>query len=85
MSKAHIALGVSETATVAEITTAYRRLAQEHHPDKGGSAEHFMELRNAYVLLTKGRCSECDGTGTIVVRRGMFVDRQPCPRCWRIE
>lgn len=85
MSKAHEVLCVSETATVAEITAAYRRLAQEHHPDKGGSTEFFIALRNAYVLLTKGKCPQCDGTGTVITRRGMFVDRQPCPKCWRIK
>lgn len=48
-------LGVSETATDAEIKSAYRKLAMEHHPDRnGGSAESeakLKELNQAYDAL----------------------------------
>ncbi|WP_027853823.1 DNA-J related domain-containing protein [Marinobacterium litorale] len=33
------------------IRAAYRRLAARHHPDKGGDAEQFCRVREAYELL----------------------------------
>jgi curved DNA-binding protein CbpA len=46
-------LGISAAATDAELRSAYRRLAQRHHPDhNGGSAEsavHFAEIQEAYA------------------------------------
>lgn len=40
-------LGVSRTAKVQEIEAAYRRLANERHPDKGGSDAAMAELNRA--------------------------------------
>ena len=37
-------LGVAETATQDEIKKSYRKLAMEHHPDKGGDAEMFKKI-----------------------------------------
>jgi DnaJ-class molecular chaperone len=45
-------LGVSTTATPEEIKTAYRKLAQQHHPDKGGDAETFKEISTANDVLS---------------------------------
>lgn len=44
-------LGVNKTATADEIKTAFRKLAHEHHPDKGGNAEKFKEANEAYQVL----------------------------------
>jgi DNA-J related protein/DnaJ domain len=35
----------------SEIRIAYRRLAAANHPDRGGKAERFREIREAYELL----------------------------------
>lgn len=40
-------LGVSITATRSEINAAYRRLATQHHPDKGGSTEVMAAINAA--------------------------------------
>jgi molecular chaperone DnaJ len=44
-------LGVSETASQDEIKKAYRKLAIEHHPDKGGSEEVFKKISEAYDTI----------------------------------
>lgn len=44
-------LEVSRSASDEEIKRAYRKLAQEHHPDKGGSHEKFKEINEAYQVL----------------------------------
>uniref|UniRef100_A0A6U4Y5A6 J domain-containing protein n=2 Tax=Hemiselmis andersenii TaxID=464988 RepID=A0A6U4Y5A6_HEMAN len=46
------ALGVSKTASDAEIKKAYRKLAVKHHPDKGGDEQTFKELTKAYEILS---------------------------------
>ena len=45
-------LGVAKTATADEIKKAYRTLAKEHHPDRGGNREAFQQLTLAYNVLS---------------------------------
>jgi curved DNA-binding protein len=45
-------LGVNKDATAEEIKKAYRKLASQHHPDKGGSKERFQEIQSAYDTLS---------------------------------
>lgn len=59
-------LGVSKNAEPSEIRTAYKQLAKEHHPDKGGDSEKFKELSQAHeVLSDEGRRKMYDMTGSI--------------------
>jgi molecular chaperone DnaJ len=44
-------LGVKENATADEIKKSYRKLAVEHHPDKGGDEEKFKRISEAYDIL----------------------------------
>ena len=44
-------LGVSKSASPEEIKVAFRKKAHQHHPDKGGDAEKFKELNEAYQVL----------------------------------
>lgn len=44
-------LGVRKTASADEIKKAYRRLAHEHHPDKGGDSQKFKDINDAYQVL----------------------------------
>jgi hypothetical protein len=34
--------------SVAAVKRAYRRLAKQHHPDRGGAASRFLALQHAY-------------------------------------
>lgn len=48
-------LGVSETASEAEITAAYRSKAKEHHPDRSdhpNAEQQFKQLKTAKEVLT---------------------------------
>ena len=44
-------LGVSPDATAQEIKSAFRSLALRSHPDKGGDAERFQEVQEAFDIL----------------------------------
>lgn len=45
-------LGVAKGASPDEIKRAYRKLAQQHHPDKGGDQAKFKEINEAYQVLS---------------------------------
>ena len=45
-------LGVSKDATPDQIKKAYRKLASQHHPDKGGDTTKFQEIQTAYDTLS---------------------------------
>jgi curved DNA-binding protein len=45
-------LGVGDKATAEEIKRAYRKLASQHHPDKGGDKTRFQEIQAAYDTLS---------------------------------
>jgi len=44
-------LGVEETSTQEDIKKAYRKLAKENHPDKGGDEELFKKISVAYDTI----------------------------------
>lgn len=44
-------LGVPRDASPQELQDAYRRLVMLHHPDRGGSAERFLEIQAAYAAV----------------------------------
>lgn len=73
-------LGISKNASQDEVKAAFRRLAIEHHPDKGGNAEKFKEINEAYqVLGDDGKRKQYDqfGSGFENMNRGGFGGQNP--------
>jgi curved DNA-binding protein CbpA len=70
-------LGLSRTASDAEIRTAYRKLVKLHHPDHNNGSEEserrFEEVQDAYarvVELRKGGSGSAGRAGAAGARRG---------------
>lgn len=53
-------LELTAPATPDEIKKAFRRLAHVHHPDKGGDAEKFKEINEAYQQLKAGNVNQIE-------------------------
>jgi DnaJ-class molecular chaperone len=51
MNNPYQTLGVDRNASADEIKRAYRKLASQHHPDKGGDKTRFQEIQSAYDTL----------------------------------
>lgn len=51
MTDHYATLGVTKSATQDEIKKAFRKLASQHHPDKGGDTKKFQEIQAAYDTL----------------------------------
>ena len=56
MADLYSILGVSRTASAAELRAAYRRLARVHHPDRNkGGEDRFKMISQAYSVLSDER------------------------------
>lgn len=65
-------LGVSPSATPDELKKAHRKLALQHHPDKGGDSEKFKEINEAYdVLKDPEKRKIYDEYGEEAIKEGM--------------
>jgi len=51
MTNHYQTLGVERTASADEIKRAYRKLASQHHPDRGGDTAKFQEIQAAYDII----------------------------------
>jgi DnaJ-class molecular chaperone len=68
-------LGVNKQATDSEIKKAYRKLAGQHHPDRGGDTEQFKQVQEAYDILSDtSKRAEYDNPQGFYSRRNNFDD-----------
>lgn len=86
-------LGLDPETSSEELKLAWRRLASEHHPDKGGDATKFHSLRQSYNEALKlavvndklsKMCLTCNGVGKIDNPRqlGFYATfKIMCPSC----
>lgn len=51
MTDYYRALGLTKGASQEDIKRAYRKLAMQHHPDRGGDVSKFQEIEEAYRVL----------------------------------
>ena len=66
MSSLYDRLGVSKGASGDEIRKAHREMARKHHPDKGGDAEVFKGIQEAYEVLSDDQRRQMyDMTGSV--------------------
>jgi DnaJ-class molecular chaperone len=84
-----IQLGLPTDATKDEVKQAWRRLAKLHHPDAGGDATTFHQLRlayeTAYRLAPTERdptpCPDCRGRGKVQEPQGFRTVTRLCKTC----
>jgi DnaJ-class molecular chaperone len=90
-------LGVHAGSTDEQIKDAYRKLAREHHPDRGGDVALFTDLPIAYAAIKdiKARatyrawlalhgytCIKCGGSGYKQTTKSFIsVVRVSCTQC----
>lgn len=51
LRKAYLILGLEEGTSVDVCKKEYRRLSLIHHPDRGGDAEKFSQLTDAFETI----------------------------------
>ena len=51
-TKLYDLLGLNQQASEDEIKKAFKQLALKHHPDRGGDADKFKEIAQAYEVLS---------------------------------
>lgn len=90
-------LGAHRRTPPDELHAQYKRLAWEHHPDRGGDAAVFAAINEAYATLRDKRrrgeyeaalevygtpCAKCGGAGARGVAKGL-VERSyaACKEC----
>ena len=81
MADYYSTLGVSKTATDAEIKKAYRKLALEFHPDRNKSKEaesKFKEINKAYEVLSDSKKKQSyDSMGHQAFEQGAYQGGNP--------
>lgn len=90
--EARMLLGLDGPVTEKVLKSRWRAKCHEHHPDKGGNAETFRQINEAYRYLLESqpvhaappprdRCPECHGKGYVESHFGVMTFRMSCLRC----
>ncbi|MBI3442917.1 MAG: molecular chaperone DnaJ [Candidatus Sungbacteria bacterium] len=69
-------LGIARNSSKDEIKKAYRKLAHQYHPDKGGDEARFKEISEAYQILSDDqKRSQYDQFGSVFEAAGRGGDQ----------
>ena len=90
-------LNVHRQSSDGDVRSAYIRLAQKYHPDRGGDATKFAQISEAYRLLADRQrksifiknllvrnreCRACKGVGVFFSQKGLTKKiASPCKVC----
>lgn len=55
LDNAYCFLGLRASATMTEVTAAFRQKSLLHHPDKGGDTAAFQKLNAMYLTIKEAR------------------------------
>ena len=81
----HLVLGLEQDATAEAVRTAFRSLARQHHPDRGGDVAHFQRIQAAHdALVGVGSDAGCVlpfGCAQCPSRGGNSASRKDVVRC----
>jgi len=86
MADSFTPLGLGPESTAAQVREAWKRLAQQHHPDRGGDQATFIRLQAHYKkALAEASaprpCKACKGTGRIIQTNGWTTAHLYCFDC----
>lgn len=72
MSDHYSTLGIDRGASAEDIKRAYRKMASQHHPDKGGDKNKFQQVEEAYRTLSdEGKRAAYDNPNPFGQQGGM--------------
>ena len=75
MNNYYKVLGLDKNATIEQIRAAYKKLAREHHPDKGGDKNEFLKVQEAYdALINKSNVDSTNDSSNINIKTKFFND-----------
>lgn len=79
-------MGLDASTTSEAVKVRWLELAEMHHPDKGGDAAKFDEVRKAKdrlldELAKPVRCRDCRGEGKVTRAKGFASIKLKCATC----
>lgn len=79
MFNPYTTLGLVSSASKSEARTAFRKLAQKHHPDKGGDEEQFKKIKGAWESIDNGWIAESAPAARQYAPQQSSFTRKPAP------
>lgn len=82
-------LGLSDTATEAQVKAAWHLQSMTNHPDLGGDPQVFMATHEAYLrcldYVATRPCAHCGGKGYVDHVHGFFAIKMICMHCKKVQ
>ncbi len=75
MFNPYTTLGLASNASKDDAKAAFRKLAQKHHPDRGGDEEEFKKVKGAWESIDNGWIAESAPTPRYATQPSSFTTR----------